>query len=302
MFLIIENTCSDFGDALEGVSRRKNLETLHLTSEIIAKELLLSFDLSDRGEGLSLALRGRTYEAADIEGCFCGLDSFSPAHWSHFTKEDAEYAARETHALWLAILTSLKQRVLNPPAPDLLGGTLLTPVELYEKARDSGLSVPMVLYVESGRTVRELLEMGSPIRVSDLGCDCQTELLLTESSGAGLQDSRNCHRVREVMLDSQIWISLIGERFYACIRNSEGNLASYPIGEIPQKVREPLRALQKKLKLRVGEYGFNRSADGFWTLLDARRTPELAWLVEGEKLLDELLNTLLFQGFPRKDE
>ncbi|MCD4706544.1 MAG: hypothetical protein K8S62_02260 [Candidatus Sabulitectum sp.] len=301
MFLLIENSLSDFGKALAAAASKRSMEVVHLTASGIVNEISYSFQLGDRGEGLFLAIGNTTFTIEDIHGCFCGLDSFSPSLWSHFSGKDAEYAARETHALWLAILTALDGKSINPPAPDLLGGTVLSPVELFSEAKECGLSIPMVLYTESGVVAAELLEKGSPLMVADLGVSDRGEILFTSSNRSEFPGADNCHMVRELVPGRPFWISLTGNSTLVCTRNSGGNPESCSADRIPLKTRKALEDLQRKLNLRVCEYSFVRTGDDRWILLNARRIPELSWLTEAEKTLDGILNILPRQNIPGKE-
>jgi hypothetical protein len=116
VFLILDQCPSAFSLRLKDLAERKGRRTLLLTSADVARDVALVFRLSQQETRLRLRCRDGVVETSDIEGVYCGINAFEAGLWERFTPGDAEYAARETQALWLAILAGLPCRVVNRPA------------------------------------------------------------------------------------------------------------------------------------------------------------------------------------------
>ena len=169
MFLILSQAPTEFSLRLKRAAEHKGLKTLHLTSAEIARDLALVFHLTEESVNLSLNYKGASIGTADISGVYCEINVFDYSLWERFSPEDAQYAAQETQALWLAILASLPCRVVNPPALDTLAGTLLSTPEILYLAHRLGFPIPMVISLESGKTASELLTTGATVFYADLG-------------------------------------------------------------------------------------------------------------------------------------
>ena len=107
MFLILDQYLTEFNLRLKRVTERKEMKTLLLTSAQIALDLVLVFRLSEQDASIHLQYQDATIETLDINGVYCGINTFEPRLWEQFTLDFAINRAN---------------KVLHPPA--ILGGTL----------------------------------------------------------------------------------------------------------------------------------------------------------------------------------
>lgn len=289
MFLILDQNPSEFSLRLKSTAERKSLQTLLLTSADIARNLAVDFHLS--GERVSLCLRYKdsTVNTGDIEGVYCGINAFDCGLWEHFSPEDAEYAARETQALWLAILASLPCRVVNPPALDTLAGTLLSTPEILHLAHGLGFQIPMVINLESGKITAELLGTGVPALYADLGEVLTNEIGYSGDDLASLAQNEDHFRVKEELPGKPVYVTMVGYQFFACMPDAGGLVAPLPATQVPRSVKTRLRTLHKQLNLNLAEYYFRVRADGIWAFCGHGRPPAFAVVAYGDTLFEDIV-------------
>lgn len=303
MLLILDQTTNEFSQRLRCAAERKGMKAIHLTSAEIVRDLALAFYLSEHGTRFRFSYGGDTIESADIDGVYCGLEVFTPALWGHFSPDDAEYAAQETQALWLAVLSSLPCRVVNPPAMDTLAGTLLSPAEVFEVARQLGLHIPMVITLESGKVATELLADGFPAYLTDLGDDWLWEKPLMKPDLPAIAKNVNHLRVREEVPGKRLHVALVGNRFFASSEEEQGKEDGKADGIggflpldarcLPRPVKIRLKKLQDLLNLNLAEYSFRIMADGSWVFTGVARPPRFAPSAYGDGLFDYLVDYLI---------
>lgn len=290
LFLIIDEYSTDFCQKLRSVSIRKGLDTLLLTAQMIACEISVDFYLNDHTAEFKLCAGDFTMNSRDISGVYCGLNAFTPKLWDFFSPEDAEYAARESQALWLALLTSLGRRVVNLPTPDSLAGTSLSVFEFYNQARKLGFHIPMVLILESGEAALELSKTGAVAFYQDLGRPWPEEKILADYCREGIVEPGNHIRIREYISGRKVCITLLGQHIFASIVEP-GEAAGTPMGfkEIPLSIRNCLLALHKGLNLNMAEYLFKLTDDGEWIITGIEKHPYFTFSVFGNCFLESLV-------------
>ena len=296
MFLILDQYLTEFSLRLKQVAERKEMKTLLLTSAQITRDLALAFNLSGQDASLHLHYRDVTIETPDIDGIYCGINAFEPGLWEHFTHEDSEYAARETQALWLAILASLPCRVVNPPALDTLAGTLLSTPEILHLAHQLGFKIPMVITMESGKVTAELLATGAPARYSDLGKVRISETCLSQKEYSNLEQNEDHFLVKEEVSGNLMYVTLVGDQFFVCEKDFDGSVKPIDARQIPNQIRIRLRTLQKKLNLNLAEYNFRVMADGTWVFCGCGRPPTLSVAAYGDTLFEQIIDYATGKG------
>lgn len=289
MFLILEDRPRGFTGALAAYAVKLGFSAVNLSSKDLS-EGAVSFQINHTGEEFLFEKGDLRIEGTDVDGCFCSINTFSASLWPSFSEDDAEYAAAESHALWLSILHSMKSKMVNNPSPDSLGGKALSPTELYALARGRGLNVPMILYTESSEAVNELLKAGHSLLISNLGRVPQDTILLSLLSPEDLPYSDNCHLVTEVLTGYLYNICLAGKMLFV----STGVNGERPIRcgnqEVPGDTLVALRELMRDLDLKLCEFRFVKTYQGEWVLQNASAEPLSTWLAYGDTLLHEVLN------------
>jgi hypothetical protein len=290
LFLILDQQLTEFSLWLRNVAERKGLNTLLLTSAEVVRNQALVFHLSEQDISFQLRFQETVIETRDIEGVYCGINTFNPGLWTYFTAEDAEYAARETQALWLTILSSLPCRVVNPPALDTLAGTLLDTPEILYLAHQIGFQIPTMITLESGEVAAEMLSAGIPALYTDLG-----EVWINETSSnqvelSILAQNRDNIRVTEEVPGKPFYVTLLGNQFLACTPEAGGVVRSVSAHQIPRLIKSRLRTLQKHLNLNLAEYYFRITTDGIWVFSGYWRPPSFSVAAYGDDLLAQIVD------------
>jgi len=293
MFLILDQKLDKFSLRLREIAEHKGLETVFITSAELVHNVLLVFHIAEQGCNLYLRYRDKVIRSSDIEGVYCGIDIFEPALWKYFAPKDAEYAARETQALWLAILTSLPCRVVNPPAFESLAGTLLSTPEIFYLAHQMGFDIPMMINLESGKIAAEVLRRGVPAYYADLGEMWINETKLIHNNIPFLEQNENHFQVVEEIPGKPIHISLVGDRFFACEIAKNGLVYPIDVSKIPYLIKTRLRTLHKRLNLKLAEYFFRIMVDGTWVFVGYIRKPLYAITAYGDVLFEKIIDYIV---------
>ena len=293
MFLVLEDQPTEFGRRLKEAAEFQGLKAIMLTSAELVHDLALVFRVSEGVPFLRLRCKDWMIETDDIEGVYCSINTFSPALWSDFSPKDAEYAAQESHALWLAILAGLPCRVVNPPALDALAGTVLSSPEILYLAHRHGFRIPMVADVESGEVAAETLEMGAMARYSDLSELWDHRTIRRRVDLSELQGSRNHIRILEQIRGRPVWVTVIKGRFLPSKVDAGGRLIPIPDDELPGGIRSRLRALHSQLNLILAEYAFRVTADDEWVFEQCTRVPVRAVAAYGDLLFQRIVEAVI---------
>jgi hypothetical protein len=296
MFLILDQSRTEFSSRLKGLAEQKGLHVLLLTTADVARDMAVVFHLSDKDLQLHLLYQDLAVTTRDIEGIYCGMNIFEPGLWEGFTPKDAEYAARETQALWMAVLTGLPCRVVNPPALDSLAGASLSTPEILYLAHRLGFHIPMVISLESGKVAADLLRTGVPARYADLGEIWVNETGLSRDHLGSLEQNDDHFLVVEEVPGRPVYVTILGNEFFACEADAEGSVAPLPVSLITRPVRSRLRALQKQLNLVLAEYSLRVMADGNWAFLSCVRPPIFAVEAYGDALLGRIIDYAVERG------
>jgi hypothetical protein len=290
LFLILDEQLTEFSQKLKAVAERKGFTTIFLTSAEIVSNSALVFSLSEQDASFQLRYQNTVIETKNIEGIYCGINTFDPILWNRFSSQDAEYAAQEMQALWVSILASFSSRVVNPPALDTLAGTLLSTPETLYLAHRLGFQIPMTITVESGKMAAELLSANVLARYADLGEVWINEIGLDQGDASRLAQKESHYRVREEISGKPACIALVGKQFFVCISDSEGVPQNATIYEIPEPIRSRLLALHKQLNLNLSEYYFHVTPDENWIFSGYGRPPTLAVTVYGDLLFEQIIH------------
>ena len=296
MFLILDQKPTEFSLRIRDIAERKGLKTVLVTSAELARDLALVFHLSEQGPSLHLHYQEMAIETSGIEGVYCGINVFEPTLWEQFTLKDAEYAARETQALWLAILASLPCRVVNPPALDSLAGTLLSTPEVLHLAHRLGFHIPMVISLESGKVAAEVLGTGVPARYADLGEVWANETGLRQDDLSSLEQNENHFRVLEEVTGKPMYVTLLGNQFFACETAAGGLVVPVAVRKIPRLIKTRLRTFHKRLNLTLAEHSFRVMPDGTWVFVGCARPPICAVAAHGDALLGQVVDYAVGKG------
>jgi hypothetical protein len=258
--------------------------------------MALVFHLTDKDISVHLQYQDVTFTIQQIEGVYCGINIFESTLWEQFSPKDAEYAARETQALWLAILQSLPCRVVNPPALDSLAGTLLSTPETLYLAHRLGFYIPMSISLESGMIAAELLGAGVPARCADLGEVWVNETYLRREDITNLKLNEDHFRVSEELLGKPIYLTLVGSKIFACEVHSGGSVVPLPINLIPRLIKSRLRTLHKRLNLTLAEYSFRIMTDGYFAFLGCTRPPVYTVAALGDEFIGQVIDYAVGKG------
>ncbi len=290
MFLILDQHLTEFSLRLRNVAQRKGLNTLLLTSAEVVCNQALVFHLSEQDVSFQFRFQDTVIETQDIEGVYCGVNTFDPRLWKYFSPEDAEYAARETQALWLTILSSLPCRVLNPPALDTLAGTLLDTPEILYLAHQIGFQIPTMITLESGKVAAEILATDVPARYTDLGEVWINETRSSQVELSILAQNRDTIRVTEEIPGKPFYVTLLGNQFFGCMPEAGGMVRSASAHQIPRLIKSRLRTLQKQLNLNLAEYYFRITSDDIWVFSGYWRPPIFSTSSYGDDLLAQIVD------------
>lgn len=296
MFLIFAQYLDEFSQNLDRVAREKGLDTILLTSAQVATDLTLVYRLSCQDMHLQLQHGDTHIESGDIEAVYCGINTFEPNIWISFTSEDAEYAARETQAVWLSILTSLSSKMVNPPAMDSLAGTVLSTPELMYLAQQFGFQIPMVINLESGKIAAELLSSGVSARYTNLGEPLTHEGDVQQICIGDLQESVNHFRVLEIPPGKSIYLTVSGQELFASEVEADASVRTLDIAFIPAQIQSRLHALQDQLNLHLAEYAFRVTPSENWVFCDCQRLPLVGVAAYGDMLFAQIVDRATGQG------
>lgn len=296
MILILEENSTALGLAIEEECALRGLESLRLTRQRIVHEVGIELRVGTQGCDGALSIGSRNLPLLEVEGVYCSLDSFPPTLWPDFSPEDAVYAAKETHAIWLAILSSLSCRPVNPPATEALGGAVYSPVELFLAARESSLHIPMTAYMGLADA---MALMRSPIAATlcDLGCENQQEKPLGALSQYAPTSPWRQLRIRERLPGARNVLCVVGGLVFASIWHATGEEPE-PLASkvIPTRVVNGVHTLHAKLGLVLAEYHFVTLPNGDWILDDHSRAPgPSTWMVHSKSLVTAVLECMLTQ-------
>ncbi|MEW6585699.1 MAG: hypothetical protein AB1442_08825 [Nitrospirota bacterium] len=290
VFLILDQYLTEFSLRLKSLSEHRGLKTVLLTSADTVRDVALVFHLSEKDLNFNLRYHDVDIKTQDIAGVYCGISTFEPTLWERFSSKDAEYAARETQALWLAILASLPCHVINPPSLDSLAGTLLSTPEILYLAHRLGFRVPMVISLESGKIAAEVLGSGVRARYADLGEVWGNETCLRPDDLPVLEKNDDHFRVLEEVPGKPTYVTLLGDKFFACEADSGASIVCLSSRRIPRPIKVRLRTLHKRLKLVLAEYSFRVMADDNWTFLGCTRPPIYAVAAHSDALLGQVVD------------
>lgn len=294
MFLILDESESEFIRRLRSVSISMGLETLFLTGRQLAREVEIDYYLNDTETQFYLSHGDRQISIADLKAVYCGLDVFAPEWWTCFDADDAAYAAQECFALWLSILASLPCRVINRPAMDSLAGSAFPPSQFYHIASGLGFKIPLTMVLESGDRAMELIALGAPATFQDLGRIDAIEV--HASQGLPAQARENHIYIKEVVPGLPLYLSLVGEQIFVVYNDATGSLRSLPAEFVPAVVRERVQVLHRVLHLNWAEYQFSVSREGSWIITGYERCPRVAMAALGDELLAAMVAQIIYEG------
>jgi hypothetical protein len=293
LLLILDQYESEFGLGLKRAAEDKGVNTLFVTSAAIARYLTVDFQLTQEVARLRLHFQGQSIDGAEIAGIYCAINAFEPALWSWFSQTDAQYAAAECQALWLAILSSRNCRVVNPPALDTLAGTLLSTPELLELARGIGFRIPTVVTLESGELAADLARSGALARYADLGEPLIQEVALGTDSLPALAQNPDHIRVVEEVPGKAVFVTLVGEDMLVCAPDGPDEWVPLAAETLPPALRDCLRQLHRTLNLNLAEYSLCHLPGGEWVLTGCTRPPYYGVRTYGERLYAHVVNYIL---------
>lgn len=295
MFLIIDHEETGFGQQLKSSATEKGIRTIYLTSKAIVHDILLDYRLTDQDEKFLIRAGNIELHSEDILGAYCGLNNFWPELWPGFSNKDAQYAAQETYALWLAMLSSLTCRVINKPAMDTLAGNLLSVPETLFLANKHGFDIPLTLTIESGHAASSLLKDHPAIEYTDLGKNPGEAERQENTHGPTAELTANHCRITEIVSGRLVYIAQIGERLFLSSKNGSGKPVPADI-IIPDKVYVGLHSLQKVLNLNMAEYYFRLDEDQSWIFSGYARVPEQSVNAYGSDIIDYIVNYAIGNG------
>jgi hypothetical protein len=295
LFLILDQLQTDFSKRLKTVAERSGHRSILLTAREVALCPSLSFFISDEETRFKLKIDDVSFGTSEIEGCYCGINTFEADFWSFFSPDDALYAAKEMQALWLAILASLPCRVINPPALDTLGGAFLSGTELMSLARSVGFRIPMTVIFESGEVTAEVLQKGSAT-YADLGEEWIADRSLSAEVFSSLAKSENHFRVTEKMMGKSIHVTLVGDKFLVCGRDGFGSITPIGTSIVPPLMTRKLRKLQRQLNLNLAEYHFRIQPDASWIFTGVSRPPSFSVKAFGDTLFEQIVEFATAKG------
>jgi hypothetical protein len=296
VFLVLEEEPTEFGQRLQGAARGRGLTSVLMTSAELVHDLALAFYISHEGTFVRLRHKDWVIETPDIEGVYCSINAFSPALWKGFSPRDAVYAAQETQALWLALLTGLPCRVVNPPALDSLAGTLLPPHEILCLAHGLGLRIPTLLSTESGDVAAQVLSLGVAACCVDWATMWSPLPARKEQGSLAVADNPDHMQLVEALHGRPVWIAAVDSRFHACTPDTRGSISAVARGEIPREVTRCLQTLQKRLNLVVAEYAFRVMTDGTWVFTGCARVPSYSAAAYGDALFERIVAAAVEKG------
>ncbi len=265
MILILEMIETSLGNQLRSVLRKQGEKTLLLTTSQLTQEVSISFSINPTTSSFILHYQDLCIRSDELKGVYCGVTSFLPSQFPRFSPEDAQYAALETQALWLAMLSSLTCPLINPPALDTLAGSMLSPVELAEHARKLGFKTPFMVCVESGETAAQIYQSSISARFSDLGKPWINENNWSQIGLDMLSQNPNHFLIQENPPGLPIGIGVVGKHLLAYEIITDAKFKKLEYTKIPGNIRSKIRKLQKDLHLNAAEYLF-KYHHGEWML------------------------------------
>ncbi len=294
MILILAQYPRHFVKKLEEAIQQKGLTVILLTPFDIVHNIKISYALSTNKCSLQMSYGASLFCTQDIKGVYTELDTFLPELWEFFSQKDAQFAAMEWQALWQSILNSLACSVVNPPAMDALGGTLLSPLELLDRARQTGFEIPTMVVVESGQLASELAQGSVHLTYTDLGSEQYRELPINKKALLCYPADEDQIRIREHTEGRAVCIILVEDKPFATFWDEKQKMIMpLHLADIPEHIIKKLLKLHALLNLRVAEYFFSVTPDHSWTFCDLRRYPSDETLsVHGDVLLASIINLI----------
>ena len=297
MILILEDSPAALGLALADACAQRGIESIWLSRQRIVQDVGIELHISTQWCDSRLSIGTRDLPLSEVAGVYCGFDSFPPMLWPDFSPDDADYAAKETHAIWLALLASLPCRPVNPPSPDALGGAAYSPVELFLAAHKSSLSIPATAYLDLV-DARSLLHTPITATLCDLGSENQQEQALENLTHFAAMAPGYQLRLRERLPGPRHVLCVVGKLIFASTCPAIGGESEpLELKMIPSQVVTGVYALHAQLGLVLAEYHFVTLPSGDWILDDHSRMPGLStWTMHSQALVSALLNNMLSQA------
>lgn len=272
MLLVFEpDLGSPLADAIAAAGEQRGVEVLRWSPTAMVESVSLALTIDGGGAAVRFSVDGRAIRGDDLDGVVTLIDGFTPELWPKYTPRDREYAATEALASWVALLTALPCPLLNPPAPDALGGAVYPPVEVSMLAAKVGLSTPSILYLDSAASFRD--ERADELRAS--ACALGHLPLAEVPLGQAWLDEAGSEPIRiRGVGEARIRAVIVGERVLEV-----GDVAP------PEEIKRALIDLHRRIRRPLGEVWLGRDEDGRWLLEDAMRWPSAAALeFLGERL------------------
>ncbi len=145
-----------------------------------------------------LAVGSDVIAVSSVDAVVSCLSVISPIELQHIAPDDREYVAAEVSAFLVGWLTSLGERVLNPPTPLCLNGPHLRDAQWRRDAARAGLRVATTRRTEScragdasgdvGSTTDAVPPPGSVVEVAVVGGSCVTPGAVPAVVRRGLED------------------------------------------------------------------------------------------------------------------
>ncbi len=261
MLLILEpEQGSLLAEAIAEAAEERGVELLRWSPAQMIGEVSLALSIDESGARVTFGLAdGRELRGEELRGVITLIDGFDPELWPRYSPRDRDYAATEALASWVAALTALPCPLLNRPAPDALGGAVLSPVVVSTIAARVGLGAPSTAYLESAAALQDPRADELRATATALGHLPLCEVPLTGEwlRGAGAGPIR----VRGVGEDRRR-VVVVGE-----------DVLPVPAASLPEEVERALLELHRRLGRRFGEVWLGRDERGRWLVEDALRWP-----------------------------
>lgn len=293
LILILEQYPNTLTDKLAETLNERGLTFLRLTPSDIIYKLNISFNLNNEVCYSEMNYDSLHFSSDDLSGVYSEIDRFPTESLSFFSNRDAEYAINEWHSFWFNILKSLNCPIVNPPNMEALGGTLLSPVELFDSARKHGLNIQTIVEVESGNVAAEFIGGKSRLSYIDLGCEyCIERPLHTEI--VELQQVDHQIRLREHFVGNITHIALIGDQPFSIQWNDhEKKFTNFNLSDFPSDLFDNLMELHKSMNLIVADYQFISSVDGEWFFSGlVRHITEETLALHGEIIINAIVDLI----------
>lgn len=157
MLLVFSRNDDYYTQFLKEFCKKQEIEQLNLSVYDLVNSISISFRQNDRNDSFEIRYGDRNISSSSISCAICLFSDFDQSDFPFLNDKDAQYAARESYALWLAIYNSLGNKMVNIPSVNSFDGISLHADELNFIAHSQNIKT--FNYTENNKQAPETIKI-----------------------------------------------------------------------------------------------------------------------------------------------